>query len=149
MEVFSPTDSIDRPVTPESMRSNDWTDAFPTVAPNVLGLPLVALPEMVSQSSTPPDGIDFDFELIWPDSEDLLQSMLYTDGTSQLQMPLGTLPFSATPSSIDTTFDTPSSFDVRPSSIGTIPFGANQQAVQDVSKMVSSVVSRVSSCHFC
>ncbi len=123
------------------MRSNDWTDGLHTVAPNVLGLSSMPLPESIPQSSTQPGGIDFDFELIWPDSEDLLQTLLSTDGATQLQMPLGTLPFSATPSSVDTTFDTPSSFDVRPSSIGAIPFGANQQAVQDVSKMVSNVVS--------
>ncbi|KAJ9610238.1 hypothetical protein H2200_005015 [Cladophialophora chaetospira] len=142
-ELFSPAESIDKPVTPESMRSNDWADAFPLVAPTALDFPSAPLLEPVPQASTTQltSGLDLDFELIWPDSEDLLQTLLSTDATNQF--PLGTLPFSAPSSSSDMTYDTPSSFDERPSSIGAIPFGANQQAVQDVSKMVSNASSSV------
>ena len=36
---------------------------------------------------------DIDFSLIWPDSENLFQSIMSTGTTDQWQMPLGTLPF--------------------------------------------------------
>ena len=115
------------------------------MAPDALDFPSVCFPEVVPQSTTQPGSIDLDFELIWPDSEDLLQTLMSTDATNQWQMPLGTLPFSAIPSPNDITLDTPASFDERPSSIGAIPFGANQKAVQDVSKMVSNAVSSMPS----
>jgi hypothetical protein len=143
-QVFSPTHPSTKPVTPERLRSNTLADNLvPRVTPEALECfpPIAtdhAAPHSISQLTT----ADVDFELIWPDSEDLLQTLFSSDVTNQWQIPLGTLPFSATPSSIETaSFETPSSFDRRPVSIEAIPLGGNHQAVQDVSKMISSVVS--------
>jgi hypothetical protein len=105
-----------------------------------------ALPEWQSattaglQHVTPP--AELDLELIWPDSEDLFQTITSSDATNQWQIPLGTLPFP--PESYPTSnvsFGTPSSFDDRAPSIGAIPSGGNHQAVHDVSNMVASLVS--------
>ncbi|OQV05806.1 Fungal specific transcription factor domain-containing protein [Cladophialophora immunda] len=138
-DASSPTESIDKPITPESLRNGDLTEGFPGVVPDVLGFPPTSLAAGVPQ----PAAGDLDFELIWPDSEDLLQTLMSSDASNQWQIPLGTLPFSATPSTADLPFETPSSFDERPPSIGAIPSGGNHQAVQDVSKMVSNVSSSV------
>ena len=82
---------------------------------------------------------DLDFQLIWPDSEELFQSIMSSDNTSQ--MPLGTLPF---PQSLDqftpTSLDSPNSFDDRGSAIKTIPNGGGHQAVHGVSKMITNLV---------
>lgn len=84
---------------------------------------------------------DLDFQLIWPDSEDLFHTIMSSDSTSQWQMPLGTLPF---PPQLDqvtpTSFGSPSSFDERGSSFGSIPTGRGHQAVTGVSKMIASLV---------
>ncbi|EXJ75426.1 uncharacterized protein A1O5_02122 [Cladophialophora psammophila CBS 110553] len=137
-DASSPTGSVDKPATPESLRNSKVADGFPAVAPDVLGFPPEPLAAELPQSAG-----DLDFELIWPDSEDLLQTLISTDAANQWQIPLGTLPFSATPSTYYAPFETPSSFDRRPGSIGAIPSGGNHQAVQDVSKMVSNVSSSV------
>ncbi|KIY00008.1 uncharacterized protein Z520_04645 [Fonsecaea multimorphosa CBS 102226] len=134
----SPSESIDRLVAPESLRDSELAESFPNVAADVLVFPPAPLPVGVPQQAG-----DLDFELIWPDSEDLLQTLMSSDASNQWQIPLGTLPFSATPSTADKCFETPSSFDERPPSIGAIPSGGNHQAVQDVSKMVSNVSSSV------
>ena len=88
---------------------------------------------------------ELDFELIWPDSADLYQTLMSQDVSLQWQMPLGTLPFSSemplpsenliTPS---TSYPTPASLDDRVSSIGSIPSGGNDQALKDVRKMVAT-----------
>lgn len=100
------------------------------------------LPPAVPQAVN--HGAELDFDLIWPDSEDLFQTIMSTDSVNQWQMPLGALPFSvsASPAPSDVAFGTPSSFDERPSSIGIIPSGGNSQAVQDVSKMISNLVCK-------
>lgn len=129
-------------MTPESNISSDLPDqnafGFSGVASGDLGCsnPPKAVPQPTTQSA------DLDFDLIWPDAEDLLQTLMSTDSVNQWQMPLGTLPFSATPSTSEVTFGTPGSFEERPPSIGAIPTGGNHQAVQDVSKMVSNLVIR-------
>ncbi|KAK4944195.1 hypothetical protein LTR10_016308 [Elasticomyces elasticus] len=145
--------SVDKPVTPESMRSTDLTEQsvnttadhfhFSTSVPDEQQFqPPVALSSLVPHQATQP--LDLDYDLIWPDSEDLFQSIMSADPASQWQVPLGTLPFSASPSTSDVPFgSTPASFDERPSSIGAIPSGGNRQAVQDVSKMVSNLSSDV------
>lgn len=85
---------------------------------------------------------DLDFDLIWPDSENLFQSLMSSDATDQWQMPLGTLPFPPLVQDVSgLTFGSPSSFDTRSSSIGTIPSGGSHQAVRDVTEMVTSSVS--------
>ena len=84
---------------------------------------------------------DLDFQLMWPDSEDLFQSIMSSDNNTQ-QMPLGTLPF---PQTVDqftpTSLDSPSSFDDRGSAIKAIPSSGGHQAVYGVSKMISNLVS--------
>ena len=125
-------------------------------------------------NSDPPPPLDLDCSLIWPDSEDLYQSIISSsDVTSQWHIPLGTLPLppnpnqahpppqchpqstSAAPSNrtgsaggaAALNFESPSSFDDRDCSIGSIPSGGNRQAVQDVSEMVTSSVSSIHFVH--
>jgi hypothetical protein len=82
---------------------------------------------------------ELDFQLIWPDSEELFQSIMSTDTTSH--MPVGTLPF---PQGIErftpTSLDSPTSVDDRGSAIKAIPNGGGHQAVYGVSKMISNLV---------
>lgn len=85
---------------------------------------------------------DLDFALIWPDSENLFQSLMSSDTTDQWQMPLGTLPFPPVVQDVDgMNFGSPNSFDDRSSSVGAIPSGGGHQAVRDVTEMVTSSVS--------
>ncbi|KAI4728363.1 C2H2 type zinc finger domain protein [Aureobasidium sp. EXF-10728] len=85
---------------------------------------------------------DLDFQLIWPDSEELFQSIMSTDTTSQI--PVGTLPF---PQGLEqftpTSLDSPTSFDDRGSAIKAIPNGGGHQAVHGVSKMISNLSSSI------
>lgn len=84
---------------------------------------------------------DLDFSLIWPDSENLFQSIMSSDATDQWQMPLGALPFPPVVQDVNVmNFGSPNSFDDRGSSIGTIPSGGSHQAVRDVTEMVTSSV---------
>lgn len=134
------------PSTPESIRRS--TESNDELAKSVPNLSLDGI-QNLGDKSLPPvlqqglhQGTELDFDLIWPDSEDLFQTIMSTDTTHQFQMPVGALPFSvsASPAPSDLAFATPTSFDERPSSIGAIPSGGNTQAVQDVSKMVSNLV---------
>ncbi|KAI3036084.1 WLM domain family protein [Aspergillus niger] len=87
---------------------------------------------------------DLDFSLIWPDSENLFQSIMSSDATDQWQMPLGALPFPPVVQDVNgMNFGSPNSFDDRGSSIGTIPSGGSHQAVRDVTEMVTSSSSSV------
>ncbi|KAJ5540171.1 hypothetical protein N7513_008503 [Penicillium frequentans] len=87
---------------------------------------------------------DMDFDLVWPDSENLFQSLMSSDTTDQWQMPLGTLPFPPVVQDINgMNFGSPNSFDDRSSSIGAIPSGGGHQAVRDVTDMINSSSSSV------
>lgn len=87
---------------------------------------------------------ELDFALIWPDSENLFQSLMSSDTTDQWQMPLGTLPFPPVVQDVNgMSFGSPISFDDRSSSIGALPMGGGHQAVQDVTEMVTSSVSQI------
>ncbi len=89
---------------------------------------------------------EVDFNLIWPDSEFLFQTIMSSDAANQWQMPLGTLPFlPGLHQTGNANFGSPSSFDDRGPSIGAIPSGGSHRAVHDVSKMVTSLVSRPTS----
>ncbi|KAL5365231.1 C2H2 type zinc finger domain protein [Aspergillus floccosus] len=89
---------------------------------------------------------DLDFALIWPDSENLFQSIMSCDTTDQWQMPLGALPFPPVVQDVSAmNFGSPHSFDDRSSSIGAIPSGGSHQAVRDVTEMVTSSSSSVTS----
>jgi hypothetical protein len=88
---------------------------------------------------------DLDFALIWPDSENLFQSIMSSDTSDQWQIPLGALPVPPVVQDISgMNFGSPNSFDDRASSIGTIPSGGSHQAVRDVSDMVTSSVCTAS-----
>ena len=98
-----------------------------------------------TQSALPQDVLQtagLDFELIWPDSEDLFQTLVSQDALLQWQVPLGTLPFaSEVPlpgENIISPYTTPGSLDDRVSSIGAIPSGGNDQALKDVRRMVTT-----------
>ena len=85
---------------------------------------------------------ELDFELIWPDSEDLFQTIMSSDAVNHWQIPLGTLPFPAENyAASNRSFGSPGSFDDRVASIGAIPSSGNHQAMQNVSKMITSLVS--------
>ncbi|KAJ5925613.1 hypothetical protein N7454_008252 [Penicillium verhagenii] len=87
---------------------------------------------------------DMDFALVWPDSENLFQSLMSSDTTDQWQMPLGTLPFPPVVQDINgMNFGSPNSFDDRSSSVGAIPSGGGHQAVRDVTDMINSSSSSV------
>ncbi|KAJ5267633.1 hypothetical protein N7478_010441 [Penicillium angulare] len=90
---------------------------------------------------------DLDFALVWPDSEDLFQSLMASDNPDQWQIPLGTLPFPPVVQDINglngMNFGSPNSFDDRSSSVGAIPSGGGHQAVRDVTEMVTSSSSSV------
>ncbi len=145
-DVNSPAESVEKPITPKSLRSTELGDhnayVFPNATPDESGFSMpesesLPVPHTSIQTS------DLDFDLIWPDSEDLFQSLMSTEVANQWQIPLGTIPFSASPaaSAADLSFGSPSCFDQRPASIGAIPSGGNHQAVQDVSTMISNLVS--------
>lgn len=98
-----------------------------------------------AHSAIPPNGYhmpELDFELMFPDSADLYQTLMSQDTCLQWQIPLGTLPFPAEVPPLTTdgsaSYGTPTSLDDRVSSIGTIPTGGNTQALQDVRRMVAS-----------
>ncbi|KAJ6169147.1 hypothetical protein N7497_001990 [Penicillium chrysogenum] len=87
---------------------------------------------------------ELDFELVWPDSEDLFQSLMSSDTTDQWQMPLGTLPFPPVVQDMNgMSFGSPNLFDDHRSTVGAIPSGGGHQAVQDVTEMVTSSSSSV------
>lgn len=85
---------------------------------------------------------ELDFALVWPDSENLFQTLMSSDSTDQWQMPLGTLPFAPVVQDINgMIFGSPNLFDDHSSSVGAIPSGGGHQAVRDVTEMVTSSVS--------
>ncbi|KAJ5824983.1 hypothetical protein N7447_007323 [Penicillium robsamsonii] len=88
--------------------------------------------------------LEVDFALVWPDSENLFQSLMSSDTTDQWQIPLGTLPFSPIVQDINgMNFGSPNLFDDRRTSVGAIPSGGGHQAVRDVTEMVTSLSSSV------
>lgn len=106
----------------ENAQPNSWS-----------GQPYVPESEMM-------DMPDLDFQLIWPDSEDLFHSIMSSDTSAQ--MPLGTLPF---PQSLEqftpTSLDSPNSFDDRGTAIKAIPNGGGHRAVHGVTKMITNLVN--------
>lgn len=86
-----------------------------------------------------------EFGLIWPDTEDLFQSIMSSESTNAWQMPLGTLPFVGDLDQINnamfgqsntTMYETRSALDPMPAQ----PSLESHRAVQDVSQMVTSLV---------
>ncbi|KAA8571079.1 hypothetical protein EYC84_000434 [Monilinia fructicola] len=96
--------------------------------------------------NTPPSTstADLDFELIWPDAEDLFENLMSSDSTNLWQMPIGTLPVPITTRSHVNS----GSFGIlgpfrEKGSIGSIPVGESHKAVHNVSEMVTSLSSTV------
>jgi hypothetical protein len=86
---------------------------------------------------------DLDFNLMWPDAEDLFETLLATEATNQWQMPLTTLPMSSRslyPSNNMFDQPSPSAFGDKGPPISPIPSGESHRAVHNVSEMVSSLV---------
>jgi hypothetical protein len=91
---------------------------------------------------------DLDFDLMWPDAEDLFETLLATETTTttQWQMPLTTLPISSRTLSHSppNLFDHPHAFGDRVTPIiSPIPSGESHKAVHNVSEMVSSLVRAI------
>lgn len=82
-----------------------------------------------------PLSADIDFDLIWPDSEALLENIISLESTNQWQPSLGALPLS-----LDASFFGDNHFHDKASSIGIIPIGESHQAVHNVSEMVTKQV---------
>jgi hypothetical protein len=141
----SPPPNVTRVITPESFQNfaaNNNSDAALACAPLQDPAPPKRQPAATTSLQQVTPTAELDFELIWPDSEDLFQTIMSSDAVNHWQVPLGTLPFPAESyAASNSSFGSPSSFDDRVPSIGTIPSGGNHQAVQNVSKMITSLVS--------
>ncbi len=85
-----------------------------------------------------PLSADIDFDLIWPDSEDLFETLMAPDPMNQWQMPEITLP---TSSQSFYGFSTPTSIVDRESPMSSVCSGESHKAVHNVSEMVTSLVS--------
>lgn len=97
----------------------------------------------VAQTMQPPSA-DLDFDLMWPDSEDLFETLLATETANQWQMPLTALPISS--KSLYTSnnaFASPNAFREQEPSIGQIPSGESHKAVHNVSNMVTTLSSSI------
>jgi hypothetical protein len=94
----------------------------------------------VSGTMTVVEEMEFDPQLIWPDSEALFQTIASFDDPALLSMSLAALPLTATVQT-PASFDSPTSFDDRRivPSLST----DGEQAVQNLSQMVSAVVGIV------
>jgi hypothetical protein len=91
-----------------------------------------------------PQSADLDFDLIWPDSEDLFETLMASENTNRWQMPFTTLPIASHTFQMNNSgmeAGNPFRDKAKSSSIGTIPTGESHRAVYNVSEMVSSVVS--------
>jgi len=127
--------SVTGPITPESMQRVDVNgDSDSTPFAGTTGQE-----QVITERQTANSGLqlsaptaDLDFELIWPDSEDLFQTIMSPNAFS--------FPSEST-LMMDHSLGTPCSFDDRAPSIDAIPSGANHRAVRDVSRMIASWVS--------
>ncbi|KAF7719002.1 Zinc finger C2H2 type domain-containing protein [Penicillium ucsense] len=82
---------------------------------------------------------ELDFDLIWPDTENLFQSIVATDEFDHWKMLSGTLPFPLIAQDINgASLGSPVSFNERGSPVGAIPYGGGHRAVQDVTELVAN-----------
>jgi hypothetical protein len=91
-----------------------------------------------------PQSADLDFDLIWPDSEDLFETLMASENTNQWQIPFTTLPITTHTFQMNNIgMETGSNIgdEVKSPSFATIPTGESHRAVHNVSEMVSSLVS--------
>jgi hypothetical protein len=88
-----------------------------------------------------PQSADLDFDLIWPDSEDLFETLMASENTNQWQMPFTTLPITSHALQVNnSSIGTPNPFRDKAPSIGNIPTGESHRAVHNVSEMVTTLV---------
>lgn len=143
-DVPSPPDSVSKPTIPDNIRTIHQSDHNSFIFHEATTGEVYRTTDLQSApaSNTMTLSPDLDCDLIWPDNEDLFQTIMSTEPANQWQIPLGTIQFPASPtaSTSDIRFGTPCSFDERPASIDAIPSGGNHQAVQDVSKLISNFV---------
>jgi hypothetical protein len=86
-------------------------------------------------------GQQLDFDLIWPDAEDLFHTITSPEHASSWNMPLGALPLPAGLVNLGPLSPrSPDSFADGVSSIGSIPLGGSHSAVHGVSKMITGLV---------
>jgi hypothetical protein len=130
----APLSAQPKPPSIDSLASWDTNSASTTADPVSTSATSQSWDETASGHDMNHVGSDLDFALV--------QSLMSSDTTDQWQMPLGTLPFPPVVQDINgMNFGSPSSFDDRGSSVGTIPSGGGHQAVRDVTEMVTSSVS--------
>ncbi|KAN0102259.1 hypothetical protein V8E51_012769 [Hyaloscypha variabilis] len=93
-----------------------------------------------------PQSADLDFDLIWPDSEDLFETLMASENLNQWQTPFTTLPITSHTFHMENhVMDTSNTVHekVKSPSIGSIPTGESHRAVHNVSEMVTSLSSSV------
>ena len=89
-----------------------------------------------------PQSPDLNFDLIWPDSEDLFETLMAWENTNQWQIPFTTLPITSQVLH-DNNHMTGANFHDKQPSISSIPNGESHRAVHNVSEMVTTLVSEV------
>lgn len=89
-----------------------------------------------------PQSPDLNFDLIWPDSEDLFETLMASENTNQWQMPLTTLPITSQVLRENNYMTEANVHDKRPS-ISSIPNGESHRVVHNVSEMVTTLVSEI------
>jgi hypothetical protein len=135
------------PNTPESLDIDDLSDhsRIQQQFHNPLTSSSYLSPSSSTTATTPPPNIiippfDPNFNLIWPDSENLFQTIFSADLTTPQSLHVGTLTYENL-STLAPPNAYPHSLASPAESIEPIPMGSNQRAVQDVSKMISTLVS--------
>ena len=130
------------PITPESLgsienaTSHGQVSSSPRAEAEEWHQDPAAIPDLSAQSG------ELNLDLIWPDSEDLFQTIMSVDSTRQHPVAAMTFPFDIVPQpSIGPSISSGSLADP----ISAIPSGGNQRAVQDLSKMISALVRSISS----
>lgn len=119
----------DRTAAQQSPQDNYWGDQEECATSSSLGQDV-------------PHSADLDFDLIWPDSEQLFESLMALDSTNPRQLPGGALPVSSLSHSLgNSTFGSTGSFHASNPLLGAVPSGESHQAVHNVSEMVTTLVS--------
>jgi len=88
-----------------------------------------------------PLSADLDFDLMWPDSEDLFETLMAPDPTNPWQIPQNNA-YSPPPQSIFN-FGTPASIIDKGSPMSSVSSGESHRAVHNVSEMVTNLSSSV------
>jgi hypothetical protein len=96
----------------------------------------------ISTTNNVAQSAELDFDLIWPDSEDLFETLMASENCNQWQTPFSTLPITSRVLQVnDSTIQPIHNFHGKGESIGAIPSGESHRAVHNVSEMVRTLVS--------